>query len=129
MRIAPLDTAQFRYTSQHGELYIARAIQLNTPYLFAINITMRICMSCVHIPPKISQTNPGHLQDLAAFLGLDCSPDDAATVLRAHQYGNPPGEYTSVGLTFETLQWMNATMSAILPEAILSRYGLSPTDT
>ncbi|CAN0144840.1 unnamed protein product [Scytosiphon promiscuus] len=72
------------------------------------------------------QTQPHHLADLAAFLGLDCTPEKAEDVFRMHAYTDPPGDYTTYGLPINTLEWMNTTMSKVLPEALLARYGLTP---
>lgn len=76
-----------------------------------------------------AQTHPHHLVDLAAFVGLDCTAKEADDVWQRHTYPNPPGDYTTYGLTIETLEWMNATMAATLPEAMLDRYGLTPIYT
>ncbi|CAM9575258.1 unnamed protein product [Scytosiphon promiscuus] len=72
------------------------------------------------------QTHPRHLVDLAAFLGLDCTPEEAVDVFDRHTYANPPGDYTTYGLSTATLEWMNVTMSKVLPEEMLARYGLTP---
>ncbi|CAM9575188.1 unnamed protein product [Scytosiphon promiscuus] len=70
--------------------------------------------------------HPRHLADLAAFIGLDCTPEEAEDVFRRHTYANPPGDYTTYGLSTETIEWMNATMSKVLPEVMVTRYGLTP---
>lgn len=64
--------------------------------------------------------------DLAAFVGLDCTDDEADDVWQRHTYPNPPGDYTTYGLSTETLEWMNTTMSELLPEVMLVRYDLTP---
>lgn len=85
---------------------------------------------CAHPIPYCTrsrlQTHPHHLADLAAFLGLNCTPEEAEDVFQRHTYANPPGDYTTYGLSTETLAWMNATMSKTLPETMLARYGLTP---
>lgn len=74
----------------------------------------------------LAQAHPHHLIDLAAFVGLKCTPEEADDVWQRHTYPNPPGNYTTYGVSIETLEWMNATMAATLPEAVLDRYGLTP---
>ena len=68
------------------------------------------------------------LIDLAAFIGLECSEDQAKVVRKAHQNASPHGDYTTHGLQPETITWMNATMARLLPEPLARRWGLDPTD-
>ena len=72
------------------------------------------------------QAHPHHLIELAAFVGLDCTAEEADEVWQRHAFVNQRGDYTSYGLSIETLEWMNVTMATILPEAMLDRYGLAP---
>jgi len=72
-----------------------------------------------------AQDDPRHLVDLAAFMGLDCTPQEADDVWQRHTYPNRPGDYTTYGLSHETLEWMNNTMATLLPEPMLERYGLT----
>lgn len=72
------------------------------------------------------QAHPRHLADLAGFLGLICTPENAENVFRMHTFANPPGDYTTYGLSTQTLEWMNTTMSKTLPEPMLIQYGLPP---
>jgi len=62
-------------------------------------------------------------------MGLDCTPEEADNVWQRHTHPNPPGDYTTYGLSHETLAWMNTTMANLLPEPILERYGLTPIYT
>lgn len=73
-----------------------------------------------------AQGQPHHLIDLASFLGLDCTAEEAEDVWQRHTYANPPGDYTTYGLSGETLEWMNVTMARVLPVSVLERYGLTP---
>lgn len=67
------------------------------------------------------------LVDLAAFMGLRCTPEQALKVWKLHQNGSPHVDYTTYGLPSDTLQWMNATMARLLPEPMVLRWGLTPT--
>lgn len=66
--------------------------------------------------------------DLAAFMGLSCSEDQALEVWRSHQSASPHGDYTTYGLRKETLNLMNATMARLLPPEVSLHYGVAPTD-
>lgn len=66
--------------------------------------------------------------DLAAFMGLDCSSEQAKHVWLSHQSSGPPRDYTTQGLEVETIEWMNATMARLLPVPMVYHYGLVPTD-
>ncbi|CAM9420279.1 unnamed protein product [Ascophyllum nodosum] len=73
------------------------------------------------------QAIPEILVDLAAFMGLDCSKEDAMEVLNRHRNQSPHGNFETYDLPVETIEYMNATMSKLLPEEMLTRYGLSTT--
>ena len=73
------------------------------------------------------QAIPEVLVDLAAFMGLDCSKEDAMEVLNRHKNQSPHGNFETYDLPVETIEYMNATMSKLLPEEMLTRYGLSTT--
>eukprot|EP00752_Nemacystus_decipiens_P009580 g8560.t1 len=66
--------------------------------------------------------------DLAAFMGLSCSEDQALRVWQSHQSASPHGDYTTYGLQPETLDLMNATMALLLPPEMSLHWGLTPTD-
>ena len=66
--------------------------------------------------------------DLASFMGLDCSSEQAERVWQSHQSSAPPRDYSTQGLEVETIEWMNATMSRLLPVPVVYHYGLLPTD-
>lgn len=66
--------------------------------------------------------------DLAAFMGLSCSEDQALRVWQSHQSASPHGDYTTYGLQPETLELMNATMARLLPPEVSLHWGLAPTD-
>lgn len=69
------------------------------------------------------------LVDLAAFMGLKCSLAQAKEIWKSHKYSSPPGGYNTYGLPLETLEWMNVTMSFLLPEPMLNRWGLLRTNS
>ena len=71
------------------------------------------------------QANHLLLVDLAAFMGLDCTPQQAYEVWELHRESSSHGGYETYGLPIETIEYMNATMSKLLPEEMLTRYGLS----
>ncbi|CAM9463136.1 unnamed protein product [Ectocarpus sp. 6 AP-2014] len=75
------------------------------------------------------QANPMGMIDLAAFMGLECSEDQARKVWESHQNAVPHGDYTTHGLQLGTIEWMNATMASLLPTAVSLHWGLNPTDT
>lgn len=64
--------------------------------------------------------------ELASFMGLECTAEEANSIWRVDTNANPPGDWTTYGLSHETLEWMNTTMASLLPEAVLDRYGLTP---
>eukprot|EP00904_Undaria_pinnatifida_P012542 jgi/Undpi1/8418/HiC_scaffold_25.g10886.m1 len=66
--------------------------------------------------------------DLAGFMGLECSPEQAEKVWQSHQSSAPPRDYSAQGLKVETIEWMNATMARLLPVSMVFHYGLVPTD-
>lgn len=68
------------------------------------------------------------VMDLAAFMGLECTEQQALNVWHAHQESSSHGGYTSYGLSTDTLEWMNATMARLLPEPVARRWGITPTD-
>ncbi|CAM9704703.1 unnamed protein product, partial [Hapterophycus canaliculatus] len=65
--------------------------------------------------------------DLAAFMGLECSEEEALRVWESHQSAEAHGDYTTHGLRLETIEWMNATMARLLPPATAIHWGLIPT--
>ncbi|CAM9420565.1 unnamed protein product [Ascophyllum nodosum] len=73
------------------------------------------------------QASPEVLADLAAFIGLNCSKEHAVEVLNRHKNQSPHGNFDTYDLPLETIEYMNATMSKLLPEEMLARYGLSTT--
>ena len=70
------------------------------------------------------QVTPEALIDLAAFMGLNCSQEQARDVWERHRNLSPHGDFNTYELPEETMEFMNATMSKLLPEAILAQYGL-----
>lgn len=72
-----------------------------------------------------SQENPENLEDLAAFMGLKCSKEQALDVWERHRNQSPHGNFNTYNLSVETIGMMNATMVNLLPKAMLDRYGLS----
>jgi len=71
------------------------------------------------------QENPENLEELAAFMGLKCSKEQALDVWERHRNQSPHGNYNTYDLPVETIQMMNATMARLLPKAMLDRYGFS----
>lgn len=74
------------------------------------------------------QDNHRGLIGMAAFMGLNCSDDDALRVWWSHHNANPHGDYNTYGLEGETLVWMNDTMARLLPPALAARWAITPTD-
>ena len=72
------------------------------------------------------QSKPEALADLATFMGLNSSPELMQEVLENQKSGSLHGDYNSYGLPQETIRYMNVTMSKLLPERMLERYGLDP---
>lgn len=70
-----------------------------------------------------------HLIELAAFLGLNCTTEAAEGILGRHANPNPPSDYRTQNISTWTLRWMDETMATLLPEAMLSRYGVTPIYT
>ena len=73
------------------------------------------------------QASPEVLVNLAAFMGLNCSKEHAVEVLNRHKNQSPHGNFDTYDLPVETIEYMNATMSKLLPEEMLARYGLPTT--
>lgn len=71
------------------------------------------------------QADPVHLIELASFLGLDCTEGEALE-LWGGDTTSKAGNFMSVGLTHETVEFMNTTMASLLPAPMLERYGLTP---
>lgn len=66
--------------------------------------------------------------DLAAFMGLECDVEQAQRVWKSHQNASPHGDYNTHGLSEETISYMNATMAKLLPEPMVNRWSIIPTD-
>lgn len=75
---------------------------------------------------NVVQATPTPLVDLAAFMGLSCSYEQARDVWMAHRHRFPHGRFDSYGLRMEAIEWMNSFMLSILPEEMLARWGLPP---
>ena len=75
---------------------------------------------------RLVQSKPEALADLAAFMGLSSSLEQIQDVYEIHKNRSPQGSYIDHGLPIETIEYMNATMSKLLPEEMTSRYGLLP---
>lgn len=67
--------------------------------------------------------------DLAAFMGLKCTPEQAKEAWDSHTMPSPHKDYNSFDIPTEKIQYMNATMSKILPPEMAIRYGLTPIDS
>lgn len=74
------------------------------------------------------QANHMGMIELASFMGLSCSEDQAFHVWQFHQSASAHGGYTTRGLRPETVDWMNATMARLLPPEVSLHWGLTPTD-
>lgn len=90
--------------------------------------SMRTVIYPLHHPNILKQASHLGLIDLAAFMGLGCTPEQALKVWLLHQNGSPHRDYTTYGLPSDTLIWMNATMARLLPEPMALRWGITPTD-
>lgn len=64
--------------------------------------------------------------DMAKFMGLDCVEEQALQVWDEHRPTTAPAHFAKHGLPLRTMEWMNFTMSKLLPEPLLYRWGLSP---
>ena len=68
------------------------------------------------------------LIDMAAFMGLACAPEQALQVWTEHRNAATHSGNGTHSLLLETQEWMNATMARLLPEPLVYRWGLVPTD-
>lgn len=68
------------------------------------------------------------LVDMATFMGLRCSQEEAFKVWAAHQSSSPHGNFTTRGLPEEVIEWMTAIMARLLPPPLARRWGVTPTD-
>lgn len=83
-----------------------------------------MCMSVISRSfRRHPQASHHGLVDLAAFMGLTCSPDQALEVWRSQPIASPKGDYTTYGLPTSTLAWMDEIMSKLLPQPLLDRWG------
>lgn len=80
-----------------------------------------------HASP-LAQESPLPLIEMANFMGLECSYDQAFRAWKAHENASPHGDYTTHGLPVRTIEYMNATMARLLPPSLALRYGVTPTD-
>lgn len=71
-----------------------------------------------------SQADPLQLMELAEFMGLNCTLTEVEDIRQRHTYSHIPDKYNTYGLSVETLEWMNGTMSKLLPEKVLTQYDL-----
>lgn len=62
-------------------------------------------------------------------MGLTCTPEQARKVWDLHRESYSHPGYDSIGLPVEKIEFMNATMSKLLPVDMLTRYGLLPTES
>lgn len=53
------------------------------------------------------------LIDVAAFMGLRCSEEQALKVWRSRRMAIRHGDYTNHGLPEETIEWMTITMGKL----------------
>lgn len=67
--------------------------------------------------------------DMAAFIGLACSPEQAFKVWESHRNPSPHGNFKSYpGLHADTIEWMTTIMGSLLPPPLALRWGVVPTD-
>ena len=71
------------------------------------------------------QENPENLANLAAFMGLNSSKEQAFDAWERHRSHSLHGKFDTYDIPVETIEMMNATMVELLPKAMLERYGLS----
>lgn len=69
-----------------------------------------------------------NLNSIASFMGLACPEETAWELWQAHNRPHPTSDLSALGLSFETVEWMNATMSRLLPPPMLARWGLQVTE-
>lgn len=91
-------------------------------------MTFVILFANVYAIEKPLQKNHETLIGMAAFMGLDCSDEQAFKAWKAHENQAPHGDYTTHGLRVETIEWMNETMARLLPPPLALRYGVTPID-
>ena len=60
-------------------------------------------------------------------MGLNSSLEQLRDVHEIIRNRSPHGTFDTYDLPVGTIEYMNSTMSKLLPEEILARYGLSPT--
>ncbi|CAM9389443.1 unnamed protein product [Scytosiphon promiscuus] len=84
--------------------------------------------NCTVVKHRWAQANYLGMIDLAAFMGLECSEEQARLVWESHQNAEPHGDYTTHGLRLDTIEWMNATMARLLPPVTAIQWGITPTD-
>lgn len=86
-------------------------------------------------PPRVvlvfsaPQADPVHLVELAKFVGLECTQAEADALWRKHAFSHLPNDYTTYGLSTETLKWMNGTLLELLPQEMLVQYDLAVART
>lgn len=68
------------------------------------------------------------LVGIAAFMGLQCSQEQALRVWNSHQHPLPRGNFSTYGLSPEIIEWMTAVMARLLPPPLAARWGVAPTD-
>ena len=83
-----------------------------------------VCLITSLAQPLTQASHIG-LIDLAAVMGLACTPDQASETWRSLWKSPPHGEHLTYGLQTNTLLWMDETMSRLLPEQMLDRWGLA----
>lgn len=69
-----------------------------------------------------------YMVDLANFMGLECSLEQAKKVWLQHKHSSIPKSYSTSNLKTETIEWMNTTMAQLLPIELVNHYGLNPIE-
>lgn len=79
--------------------------------------------SCV--VSRVWQESEEPLRYLAAFMGLESSDEQLRKVWMKHRNQSPHGGFETYDLPAETINFMTTTMSRLLPEEMLTRYGVA----
>lgn len=66
---------------------------------------------------------------MAAFMGLECTPEQALRAWEEHRNSSPHGNFeTNPDLNEDLIEWMTDIMAKLLPPPLALRWGVTPTD-
>lgn len=67
--------------------------------------------------------------EMAAFMGLDCTSEQAVKVWEAHRSSSTHGNFkTHPDLNEDLIEWMTDIMARLLPPPLALQWGVTPTD-